>query len=329
MTRFLTACLIWVLASAASAQCTGTDLRPTLTGAERTELTAATAAAPYTSGNHWRAERDGEVLHVIGTMHLGDPRLDGPTARLAPVVENAALLLLEITKAEEKELQKAIATDPGMITLRDTSLPELMDAAAWQTLAEAAAERGLPAFMAAKFQPWYLSMLLALPPCMSAMAQEADGLDARLQKLARENGVPTRSLEPYDTIFRLFTATPLEEQIDMLGTAILPPGAAEDQFATLLAAYFEEAHYESWIASRILARRDAPAPPAEMDASFDRMEQVMLTARNQAWIPVITDALDTTEGTVVAAFGAGHLGGPGGILNLLDEAGFTLTRQPF
>ena len=55
----------------------------------------------------------------------------------------------------------------------------------------------------------------------------------------------------------------------------------------------------------------------------------MLADRNRAWLPVILDTLAGTDKPVIAAFGAAHLGGEDGVLNLLAQEGFTLTREPF
>ena len=43
---------------------------------------------------------------------------------------------------------------------------------------------------------------------------------------------------------------------------------------------------------------------------------------NRAWIPVLTEA--AAKGPVFAAFGALHLSGQDGVLNLLQKEGFTL-----
>ena len=83
--------LALALPSAAAAQCHGTDLRASLTAEEQAEQQAALDGLPYATGNHWLAEKDGEVIHLIGTIHLGDARLDPVVTRLAPVIEAAGL----------------------------------------------------------------------------------------------------------------------------------------------------------------------------------------------------------------------------------------------
>ncbi|WP_353473121.1 TraB/GumN family protein [Salipiger sp. H15] len=321
--------LLLLLPASLHAACTGSDLRLTLTGDEQAARKAMLAGVPYATGNHWRAEKDGKTIHLVGTMHVGDPRLDAPVARLTPLVEHAGMLLLEMTRAEEADLQTAISQDPTMLTLTGPTLPEMLPEEAWQALATAATDRGIPAFMAAKFQPWYLSMMLATPPCAMSQLKGKAGLDMKLQDVADAAGVRTRALEPFDTVFRLFNSEPIEDQLEMLRTGVLDTQTAEDQFATLFDAYFDEAHADTWVISRLIARRALPEAPEEVDAMMEETEAQLLDARNRAWIPVLLQASAETEAPVVAAFGAAHLSGTGGVLNLLAEAGFTLTREAF
>lgn len=321
--------LLLFLPATLHAACEGSDLRLSLTPSEQAERDRMLAEVPYPEGNHWRAEKEGKVIHLVGTMHLGDARMDAPLARLTPLVQNAGMLLLEMTRTEETQLQKALAEDPTMLTLTGPTLPEMLPEEAWQTLANAAKDRGIPDFMAAKFQPWYLSMMLATPPCAMAQVQGKSGLDMKLQDVAREAQVPTRALEPFDTVFRLFNAEPIEDQLEMLRTGLLDTDTAEDQFATLFDAYFDESHADTWVISRLIARRALPEAPEEVDAMMEETEAQLLTARNEAWIPVLMQASAETDAPVVAAFGAAHLSGTDGILNLLADEGYTLTREAF
>ena len=51
-------------------------------------------------------------------------------------------------------------------------------------------------------------------------------------------------------------------------------------------------------------------------------EEVLLYNRNRRWIPVMESAMQS--GKIFFAVGAGHLGGPKGIINLLREKGYTV-----
>ncbi|MFP4327880.1 MAG: TraB/GumN family protein [Paracoccaceae bacterium] len=318
-----------VLAAApADAACSGEDLRPTLTAGERAAVESALAGTPYREGNRWRATRGERVIDIVGTVHLDDPRLGPVAERLRPTVEAADTVLLEITPESEARLKDRMTRDPGMLLLPEgQTLPGLMDEEAWDLLADAVRARGMPPFMAARFQPWYLSLQLAIPPCaMPQIADGANGLDRRVSDMALEAGVALRPLEDPAAVFAMFGDDPLETQIDMLQASVLPPKVGEDGFATLVEGYFDERHAEAWDVSRVLARRHLPLPADEVDAMFETLRADLLDGRNRDWITTI----EATPGNrLLLAFGAAHLFGEAGVLALLEAEGYRLERLEF
>lgn len=327
--RAVLALLFWLLqAPLALALCAGTDLRDTLSPETRASVEAKVAEMPFAEGNHWIATRGDTRIHLIGTMHVDDPRFASVTARLQPVIEGARLLLLEATKAEQDALTADLATDPSLLILSDTTLPELLSEEDWQALSRAASDRGIPGFMAAKMKPWYLSLVLALPPCMQAEMGAANGLDAQLEAMAVAAGTPTAALEDPRTVFAAFEETPLEEQAAMILPSVMDPGDAEDMFATLRGAYFEEKTALGWVLSTTLAAELSPAEPEMVADAMQQAEDALLTRRNLAWMSVILPEAQA-DGALVVAAGAAHLPGETGLLKLLEAEGFTLTRAPF
>jgi uncharacterized protein YbaP (TraB family) len=323
-------CFTLFLTPAAQAACNGTDLRPDMTAAQIDYLNQLKEGRAYPTGNHWLAEKEGEALHLIGTLHIDAPGIGTATERLRPVVESASTVLLEMTAREKADVQAHLASNPALLVLQDTSLPDVMGEEAWTTLSAALRARGIPPFMAAKFQPWYLSTLLGIPSCFDLQGLAASkGVDARIEAMADQAGIPTGALEPFDAAIGLFADMPLAQQIDMLQVAMTPEELQEDLFATLLAAYLSEDHVESWLVGLPLTEHIGDMGRAEAEALFADFENRLLVKRNQDWIPVLEQTLADTDGPVVAAFGAAHLGGEFGVLNLLAEQGYTLTRQPF
>ena len=321
-------CLAWaVCAGAAIAACQGTDLRATLSDAERAALTERIADMDYPRGLFWRATRGNLELYVIGTLHADDRRLEKVMARVAPILETADTLFVEATSEDEKRLQEAVTARPELLFLTSgPTLPELMAEEDWQRLANAAQDRGLPGFIVAKFQPWYLSVVLSLPACvLEEMQQGGNGLDHRLIAAADASGVRQKGLEPYDTLFQLMGAVPMDQQIDFLTLGVLPDDVSEDALASLKASYFEERTAEILEHARILSRRYVDLPEAEIDALYDDMLDTLLVARNIAWMDRL---LAAPAGTHAVAVGAGHLPGRSGLLALLEAAGFRLTRLP-
>ncbi|WP_425100297.1 TraB/GumN family protein [Tropicibacter sp. S64] len=317
------------LAAPLHAACQGTDLRGTLTPDQQARLAERMDGRPYPEGNHWLAEKDGEALHLIGTIHIDDPRFAGPVARLTPLVETAALLLLELPAAGRKQMQSLLATEPGLMLLEGETLPDLLPEDDWLRLADAMQERGIPGFMAAKFEPWYVSTILGMPPCLMASIKDQNGIDFQLEAAADAAGVRTRGLEPFDAAIRIFADTPREDQLHWLVAAITQPDTGADMIETLIATYVEEAHALSWLTTLVITPPLDGMTQADMDAEQAELERTLLEGRNIAWIPVMEQALADTDGPVVAAFGAGHLSGENGVLNLLAQRGYTLTRQPF
>jgi uncharacterized protein YbaP (TraB family) len=222
-----------------------------------------------------------------------------------------------------------MATNPNLLLLPDQSLPELLPEEEWQRLSEALNARGLPPFMGARMRPWYVSMILSVPPCMAGQLAEQNGMDAQLEKVAEAAGVETRALEPYDTAFGLFSEMPMEAQLAMIRSALAAPEINEDIFETLLTAYFNEYHAAGQAVLDLLTPRLTGMPREEYEHLFVAFNEALVSERNHAWIPVILDTMDAAEGPVVAAFGAAHLSGEDGVLRLLEAEGFSLEKATF
>lgn len=318
---------LMMLPAALWANCTGTDLRTTLTEDQRAEIAARLEGVPYAEGTYWTATRGSRTIHVIGTLHVDDARFDPITTALAPIIQSADHLLVEANAESQAALEQAVATQPDMLFLTDKTLIDLMPEDEWTKLADAARVRGIPPFMAAKFQPWYLSLMLSMSPCtLKSLAQNKNGLDQRIMTIAEEANVPTSSLEPFETVFRLFNQDPLEEQIELLSIGVVPVEASENASYTLVEQYFDQEVIAALETSRVTTRAHLDMTPEEFDTLFDDIMDLINVQRNLSWIGPI----EATPGdSIVVAAGALHLGGEQGILNLLANEGYTLERQAY
>ena len=325
--RFLILMALFLVPTSLWSACGGIDLRPELSPEQRSEIAERIADQPFLHGNHWKATKGTRTVNIIGTMHIDDPRMDALAERLRGVIEAADILLVEVTNEDHKEMERAIATQPDLAFLTGKTLIELMPAKEWEALAKAASERGIPGFMAAKFQPWYLSLLLSMSPCtVKEVAAGAEGLDARLLDIAAAADVPTQSLEHFTTVFELFSQDPIEEQVALLSVGILPAELSENATATLREQYFEEEIWTSLETSRVVTRPAVHLPPDRFDVIFDEFIDLLLRQRNESWIAPIEAAKGDR---IVVAAGSLHLGGVHGILNLLQKQGYELERLPF
>lgn len=329
MTRYLAllATAVSLLTAPVFAQCAGKNLFEGMPAEKLAALTAATDAVPFPRGNFWRATKGEASVTLIGTYHFDDPRHDPTMATITPLIQSAETVLVEAGPEEEKALKALIARDPGKMMIMDgPTLLEQLPPDVWRDLSQALSLRGIPGFMAAKLQPWYVAVLLSVPPCAMAQMQDPKGLDGLVIDTAEAAGVPIQGMEPFDTVFKIFGAMTHDEMVAMIQSTLAVEPQAEDYSATLADSYFAGESRIIWEYMREVSY-DMPGYTREqVDAEFARMEELLMVSRNQAWIPVITTAAE--RGPVFVAFGALHLSGENGVLNLLQNEGFTLEQLP-
>ena len=314
--------LTFQLFSAAQAECFAHSILEDLPNEKLAKLQAATDAVPYATGNFWRAIRGDEVVTIAGTYHLDDPRHAANLAALRPFILEAKTVLVEAGPEETKALKSLIARDPSHIVIQSgPTLMEQLPPEIWTDLATALADRGIPAFMAAKFKPWYVVAMLSVPPCLMAeMKGEPKGLDGMVIDTATAANIPVQGLEPFDTVFKIFEQFSDAEIISMIQSTLALEDQADDQAATLAEGYFAGDSRKIWELTRVMSYDMPGYTHEQVDAEFAKMDKVLIADRNRSWIPVLTAA--AKEGPVFAAFGALHLSGEAGILNLLKAEGY-------
>lgn len=337
--------LFALAAPALSAECVGRDLIAQMDPAQRATLDASVENVPFHRGLFWEARKDDMRLILIGTYHFGDPRHDAVLDHFGPMIDRADRLLVEAGPQEMARLQQAMAEDPSLVMDQDgPTLPERLAPDQWDAVSQAMSARGMPAFVVSKMRPWYVSMMMGMSPCMLQQVAETGktgGLDQMLMDQAEVGGTPVAALEPWDTLFSLFQGLTPDEEIEMILAALPAAEHADDYGTTLVNAYFQQDVWRIWEFGRLDAYANSGLPADRIDQQFALAQTKMMDDRNKSWIGPLTDAArqaarrDSDEGSskdgparrhVVAAFGALHLPGENGVLNLLEREGWNLTR---
>ena len=325
--QFLAGLACCLAALPAHAACEGESYYDLLTEAQRSAIDTRATAVPYGQGLRWTATRDDRQIDLVGTIHIHDPRLDPLRAALAKPLSEAGLLLVEATAADELALQDLLAREPDRLFLSEgPTLIDLLEPEAWEALSEAASARQIPPFMAAKMQPWYLSMLLSIPDCAAgALMRGAVGLDKQLLEDAAAAGVPAQGLEPFTTVIDIFREDPLDEQVAMMMTNLQSADRQQAFFVATLDLYFAEEVARLWELSRLAMEEVPGLDPGEAAEAFAETEAALLGDRNRAWMPVILDAA-AEHPRIMVAVGAAHLIGSDGLPALLAADGWTVAR---
>lgn len=325
--RFILGLVVFLgLSGAVQAQCTGTDLIAGLPGEDRTSLDRAVGQTPYPEGLLWRATRGDTEITLFGTYHIRHPETDLHAAALTPYLAAVDAAYFEMNLADKQRAQKAFGSDPSLMFITEgPTLPDLLDTEEWELFRTEMQARGIPGFMAAKFKPIWGTMMLGIGPCQARNgALQSTGIDERLATIAKETGVPDLSLEDWRTVMTLADAYSSDEQLEMLRLAFAYAERADDLQYTLLQRYLAGEIALVWEYSRFLSLRDG-GPGADED--FAEFEDLLLTRRNHAWVDLLLE--QTTGKSVFVAAGAAHMPGENGVLNLLEQAGFTITALPF
>ncbi len=309
------------------AQCSGPDYLSSLEPDTVAAITARADAVPFGQGLIWQATRGDAKITLLGTMHLYDDRHQDLMIRVTPFLQESDLILLEMTPEVEAQAQSGMLSNPEMLflPLDSPTLPELLPAEDWDMLASEISKRGIPSILAAKSQPWYIAMSLAIPTCaMADIASGKRGLDHMIMDWATTHSVDMQALEPWDTLFTIMSADSFEDQLTNLQLTLQTISDQPPLMMSLLNEYFEEKPALIWEISRYSVENTPGISPADAAMLMQDMQTDLLDTRNANWIPVIT-AASAQNDTMVVAVGAAHLPGETGVLRLLEQQGWTIT----
>jgi len=326
MRLVLTIILLCFSPAWAVARCGGEDLIGALPEAEREARFETAATAPYGEGLLWQARRGGGDIVLFGTYHFPHDGTDLHLERLKPLIDRADAVYLEMSNADQENMKQEVAEDPSIMFITEgETLPDLLGEADWQRLSEEMQARAIPAFFAAKFKPIWAALMLGIGPCEARNgAMDGHGIDHKIGEYATEAGIPSRSLEDFRTILTLLDELPREDQLDMIRLFFAWPDDPDDMAYTLRRYYLRQEIALLWAFSEQVSMAYGGTAASE---DFQLLERELLINRNIAWINVLRDA--SPGRNLFVAVGAAHLPGRNGVLRLLEEEGFEISRLPF
>ncbi|TYA78561.1 TraB/GumN family protein [Seonamhaeicola marinus] len=167
---------------------------------------------------------------------------------------------------------------------------------------------GMPIKLLQNVKPFFIGAML-YPKMLDCPMQS---FEMSLMKVAKAQNEEILGLETVEEQLQVFDAIPYEEQIkDLVKMAKDNLKSDKAKFAEMLKIYDSEDI--SSLAD--LIKND--------DSSIAAYEDELLIKRNKNWIPKISEF--SKEQPTFYGVGAGHLGGEFGVINLLRQAGYTVT----
>ena len=264
----------------------------------------------------WVARDADTTIYLFGTFHLLDGRPwfnDEVRTAFDASDELVMEAILPEDPASITPMIMRYAVDPNRRKLSDR-LTRGQNAA----LGRALAAVGVPPLTFDSFEPWFVSMTLAVLGAQRLGITSANGPETILIGAARARHMPVGELEGLEWQIRMFDGMPEAQQLAQLRETLAQNDDLPSKLAPMLAAW------SSGDVTRLARLLDDDERGSRIDR---RLHAMLFTDRNAAWATWIRNRL-ARPGTVFIAVGAGHLAGRESVIADLHAQGIEATRVP-
>lgn len=276
---------------------------------------------PFGEGVLWRVERPGEEpSHVFGTVHLNRDDILAVPESVKKALAGSRSAAFEV-KMDDRTVEKMGA---AYFTFGRKTLDALIGPDLFAEVVEAGEPYGFSVHFVRHLQPWAIYLFYGKAPSVVEDEEDEDGkpiLDDWLYEQAEEKGIPTFGLEPVRQHFSPFMDLPLESQKQLV-VATLEQMDIDQTEVERRHAEFVRRYLNGEIAAIMSERFDGVSE--EHMPVFKDLYRRLLEDRNHLMVERMMPRLKA--GKAFVAVGAGHLPGNEGILALLAERGYQISR---
>jgi hypothetical protein len=255
----------------------------------------------------WEIGRSGvPASYLFGTIHSEDPAVLVLPAAVQQAFDAAHSLVLEVLL----DMDAMLYSSQAMLLGEGRQLSEITGKALFEQTSRAIRTRGIPEVVLDRMKPWAAAVTLSMPA-----PETGEVLDMQLYQRALQAGKPVYGLESIREQLAVFDDMPESEQLVLLRDAVENFPEIDAMHRELLAAW-KQRDLDTLLAINAAAMQ---AGDRELAAEF---EDRLITRRNRLMAERLQPYLQ--EGDTFVAVGALHLPGETGLLNLLEQAGYTI-----
>lgn len=261
----------------------------------------------------WCVQDADNSVCLAGSIHLLPPSAYPLPAVYGQVYEQAEILAFEtdIGKLQSSEVQTRLyhaRRYPAGAGLQDH-----LSAALFAKLAGVADEMGLSLSTLLRFRPWAVAGMIEMQGFAAQDFRQSLGVDAHFYQRARDAGKTILALETLSHHLDLLTGMPAELAKAYLGYTVAHAKELAD---------VPEQLYVLWRAGNAM---EIAALTVDQLTALPKLYERLLYQRNRAWMDDIVALINGDENAMVIV-GALHLIGKKGLLALLRERGYTVSR---
>ena len=264
------------------------------------------------SGNNIKGDS-----YVMGTHHLAPLSILDSIGGFESAIKSVDAVYGEIEQSEmgsqaTQQKMRAIAMAPADSTFSKVFTKEQFDSIDNVLKKYSGGQAALN--MLEPMKPALVSQQIALLMNMQAIPgfNPMQQLDTQVQLLGVQNGKEVNGFETVDFQLNMLFGTSIAEQAEDLLEAIRKEGKMAQFSVELYHAYMDQ---DIEKLHELMLDPDMGMEPED--------EKEMLTDRNENWAKQLSTILPNKS--VFICVGAGHLPGEKGLLNLLRQAGYTIT----
>ncbi|OAI57090.1 hypothetical protein AYO49_02855 [Verrucomicrobiaceae bacterium SCGC AG-212-N21] len=273
------------------------------------------AAPPSTAGpsSVWVVEKDGHKLYIGGTIHL----LRAEDYPLPDVFEEAykdsKTLVFELPPGSEGDGEVVLRMQQMGTYPEGDDLGQHVSGETLKKVNTWADKNAFPRVLVLRMRPWLLALTVATTEYKKFGANAEHGVDQHFEQRGEKDGKGGEGLETVEFQLSIFSRLNDKLQEELLMQTFSEAETVKEDFAALITAWRtgDAAKLQEFLF------RDAEKYP-------ELMEDFLLK-RNKDWVVPLLKYLEKDE-TVFVLVGAGHLGGKGGVLELLEEKGCKVTQ---
>lgn len=250
--------------------------------------------------------------YIFGTHHMATEAILNKYPTIDSLLAECDALISEVSLTEMTDINAQSALAPMMMAPADSTLSRVMSAQAMLTLDSLVKHYGIAPSAAALdiLKPGAIAAMLTLVTIKEAMPElgESEGIDIVMMRRGEEAGKKMLAFETLAQQADILYGAPIALQAEQLEKML---SESSDMAADAADLYLQ---YSAGDIDRLHTTTEAEMTPEEY--------QRLLVSRNEAWVSFIMGLLPTAS--VMIVVGAGHLGGPDGLIAGLRNQGYAV-----
>lgn len=274
----------------------------------------------------WVIRDADSTIYVTGTVHMMPEGVKWDSDKLKAAIRESKELWLELPMGSDP-MTFAAESAPILIRYALSAGPPLSSRLTpdeMKKLNAAIAKSGAPPQMAMAvnvLKPWYAALLVGVSPLIGAGFDSNEGIDVKLAKMAEDDGDAIKGFETVEFQAKMLSSGTDAEQMEALRAALK---ASDDD--TSKASESSDAVFRAWANGDVDGVTQMFANADESEGSFAGASMdALLKNRNENWAGQIETMLKGS-GVAFVAVGAGHIVGPGNLIERLKLRGIEAVR---